>query len=67
MVPPGTPVLTRTLVLWVQLQWTLSHLAEPLTKDEAQEMVKEMDPQMTGQVDYKEYVKVMLMDGPTAV
>ena len=51
----------------VQLQWTLSHLAEPLTKEEAQEMAKEMDPQKTGQVDYKEYVKVMLMDAPTAV
>jgi len=43
-----------------ELQYVLSHLAEPLEPQEAADMAKEMDPQNTGSVDYKEYVKLML-------
>lgn len=48
------------LCLWVQLRHVMTNLGEKLTDEEVDEMIREADVDGDGQVNYEEFVKMMM-------
>jgi calmodulin len=49
------------LVVWsVQLRHVMTNLGEKLTDEEVDEMIREADVDGDGQVNYEEFVKMMM-------
>lgn len=46
--------------LWVQLRHVMTNLGEKLTDEEVDEMIREADVDGDGQVNYEEFVKMMM-------
>ena len=47
-------------ILWLQLRHVMTNLGEKLTDEEVDEMIREADVDGDGQVNYEEFVKMMM-------
>ncbi len=50
----------NSLSLWLQLRHVMTNLGEKLTDEEVDEMIREADVDGDGQINYEEFVKMMM-------